>query len=66
MATNVRLIRDHLGWLSVAVGEQFALGARVSSITAVDGELSAVIVVPMKSLTLEEQSTVIPFRGRDG
>lgn len=66
MATNVRLIRDNLGTLSVAVGEQFALGARVSSITAIDGELSAVIVVPMKNLTIEEESTVVPFRPRDG
>lgn len=66
MATNIRLIRDHLGSLSIAVGEHFALGARVSSITAIDGELSAVIVVPMKSLTLEERSTVVPLKRRDG
>lgn len=66
MAANVRLIRDHLGSLSVAVGEQFALGATVSSITTINGELSAVIVVPMKGLMVEEQSTVVPFRTRDG
>lgn len=66
MASNVRLIRDHLGSLNVAVGEHYAQGATVSSITTIDGELSAVIIVPMKSLTVEEQSTVVPFRTRDG
>lgn len=65
MATNVRLIRDRLGTLNVAVGEHFAIDARVSSITGIDGEMSAVIIVPMKSLTIEEQSTVVPFKRRD-
>lgn len=60
--SNVRLIRDHLGILNVAVGDQYAQGARVSSITTLDGEMSAVIIVPMKSVTVEEQSTVVPFK----
>jgi hypothetical protein len=63
---NVRLIRNHLGELNVAVGEYFATGARVSNITALDGEMSAVIVVPLKDVTFEEQSTVVPFQRATG
>ncbi len=59
---NVRLIRDHLGALEVAVGEHFAQGARVSSITDINGDLSAIIVVSLKDVTLEERSTVVPFK----
>ncbi|CAN7599864.1 hypothetical protein [Bosea sp. LjRoot237] len=60
--TNVRLIRTCTGELNVAVGDQYAQGARVSSINMLDGELSDVIIVPMKSVVLEEQSTVVPFK----
>lgn len=59
---NVRLIREASGSLLLAVGDHYAVGARVSSIGDVGGELCALIIVPMKSLTIEEQSTVVPFK----
>jgi hypothetical protein len=62
---NVRLIRDNHGALHIAVGDHYAVGARVSSIATIEGDLSAVVIIPMKNITVEEQSTVVPFVRRD-
>ena len=61
MSMNVSVDRDHEGRLHLAVAGQYAAGARVTGFQQIGDELCAVVVVPMKALTLGEVSNVVPF-----
>lgn len=63
--SNCTIQRDHTGTLHLTVSGHFASGARVSSISEIGGELSAVVIIPLTQVVFEEQSTVVPFK-RDG
>lgn len=60
--SNVALVRDHTGTLHMAVSGHFASGVKVTSISTMpDGTLAAVMVVPIKDVTMREQDNVVPF-----
>lgn len=61
MPTNTSLVRDHEGIPHLAVAGHYATGARVVGITSNGEELVAVIHIPTKNLTFEEQSNVVRF-----
>ena len=63
---NVSIVRDHLGEMNLAVAGQYAIGARVVSVANNhEGVMVAVVHIPLKDCTFEEQSTVVPFKRRD-
>ncbi|MGX1786852.1 hypothetical protein ACWIGM_08955 [Bosea sp. NPDC055332] len=52
--------------MNLAVAGHYALGSRVIAITTNhQGEMVAVVHVPLKDVVFEEQSTVVPFKRRD-
>ena len=59
--TNIRMNRDHAGKLHLRVGAEYAVGAEVSSIVHQNGELVAVITIPMKHVVLGEVDNVVPL-----
>lgn len=59
--SNIKLERDHTGELHLKVGEQFAMGARVTSMIQVNDELTAVVFIPLKHAVMGEASNVVPF-----
>lgn len=60
MATE--LLRDHTGSLSLYSDGRPVAGARVTGIGASnDGDLQAIVVVPLKHAVLGEQRNVVPF-----
>ena len=59
---NVELIRNHLGQFDLAVAGRYAIGAQVTSISQYEGELAAIVVIPLKHCTVAEQSNVVPLR----
>lgn len=62
MSTNVSLIRDHNGIPHLAVAGHYATGARVVALSPNgEGELVAVIHIPTRHLTFEEQTNVVRF-----
>lgn len=63
---NCSLVRDNHGDMHLTVASNYALGARVVSIaTNHEGNMVAVVHIPLKDVVFEEQSTVIPFKRRD-
>lgn len=60
--SNVALIRDHTGKLHVTVSGHYAAGMVVKQIVSGDdGSMAAVVVVPLKDVTIAEQDNVVPF-----
>jgi hypothetical protein len=60
--SNVALIRDHKGTLHVTVSGYYAAGMVVKQVvTSEDGSMAAVVVVPLKDVTIAEQDNVVPF-----
>lgn len=59
--SNIELQRDHAGGLSLFVAGQYAVGTKVTGIQQIGEDLSAVVVIPLKALTVAEQRNVIPF-----
>lgn len=64
--SNIEINRDHTGKLHLSVAGQYASGANVSHMTAVEGELCAVVFVPLKVAKLGEVQNVIPFVAAEG
>lgn len=63
---NCALVRDNQGDMHLTVASHYALGARVIQVANNhQGEMVAVVHIPLKDCTFEEQSTVIPFKRRD-
>ena len=63
---NVSIIRDHEGDMHLTVANHYALGAKVIQIANNhQGEMVAVVHIPLKDVVFEEQDTVIPFKRRD-
>lgn len=62
MSTNIEVQRDHEGKLHLLVEGYPAAGARVSNFSLDGaGDLCAVVVIPLKFLTLGEIKNVVPF-----
>lgn len=59
--SNVRLNRDGSGKLQLRVGAEYAFGAEVSSIVHQNGELVAVVTIPLRHVVMGEVDNVIPF-----
>lgn len=60
--SNIALIRDHKGTLHVTVSGHYAAGMIVKQIVGgEDGSMAAVLVVPLKDVTIAEQDNVVPF-----
>lgn len=62
--SNISLRRDHLGKLHLRVGSEYALGSEVTSVVMNNGELSAVVLIPIKHVVMGELDNVIPLVGR--
>lgn len=63
---NVSIVRNHEGDMNLAVAGHYALGSRVIAVTNNhQGEMVAVVHIPLKDVVFEEQSTVVPFKRRD-
>lgn len=63
---NCALTRDHEGEMHLSVSGHYALGARVIQIANNhQGEMVAVVHVPLKDLVFKEQDSVVPFKRRD-
>lgn len=60
--SNVALIRDHTGKLHVTVSGHYAAGMVVKQVmTGEDGAMAAIVVVPLKDVTIAEQDNIVPF-----
>jgi hypothetical protein len=59
--SNMRINRDINGTLHLEVSGRYASGARVTGFSAIDGEMCAIVVVPLKHAVLGEIGNVIPF-----
>ena len=59
--SNVKINRDINGVLHLEVAGQYASGAKVTGFNHFDGEMCAVVIVPLKHASLGEVSNVIPF-----
>ncbi len=59
--TNIRLNRDHSGKLHLRVGAEYAFGAEVSSVVTMNGELTAIVAIPLKHLVIGEVDNVVPL-----
>ena len=62
---NIELQRGHDGSLNLFVAGHAAIGANVTGIQAFDGKLTAVVLIPLKNLTIVEQDNVVPFKPRE-
>jgi len=58
----IELIRDHEGKVAMHVNGAPALGAQVTGVNNINGELVAVVLVPLKHTRMGEQSNVVPIR----
>lgn len=56
------IIRTHTGTLELAVGSAYVEQARVINIASNGDEMVAVVHIPLKALTLEENDNVVPFK----
>jgi hypothetical protein len=63
--SNLEIKRDHNGTMHLHVAGVPALGATVTAITTVNGEMGAVVFVPLKLTLLGEIDRVIPSPIRD-
>lgn len=59
--SNIEIQRDHNGAMHMLVSGQFAVGSTVAGIQHVNGELTAVVWVPLKEATFGEVRNVVPF-----
>ena len=59
--SNIKLERDHTGALHLKVGDQFATGAEIRSVVQDNNELTAIVFIPLKHVSLGEVSNVLPF-----
>ena len=59
--SNMQLQRDHAGQLHLVVGNQFAVGSKVTGVNMIEGELVAIVLVPLNQVTVAEVTNVIPF-----
>lgn len=59
--SNIRLNRNHEGKLHLRVGGEYAIGADVTSIQQVNGELVAIVTIPLKHAIMGEVDNVVPF-----
>ena len=62
MTTNIELVRDHDGEISIRVAGVPAHGAKVANMQAIDGKLTAVVFVPLDCATFAETDNVVQFR----
>lgn len=63
---NCALVRDNNGDMHLTVAKHYALGARVVSVASNhEGNMVAVVHIPLKDVVFEEQDTVVPFKWRD-
>ena len=61
MTTNVEFRRDHKGALQMYVSGVPALGAKVTGVNMIEGELQAVLLMPLSAATIGEMNNVVPF-----
>jgi len=59
--SNIQLQRDSSGDLHLVVGNQFAVGSKVTGVNLIDGELRAIVLVPLRHATFAEVTNVLPF-----
>lgn len=59
--SNIELKRDHEGAMHLVVGGQFASGSQVAGVQMVNGEMTAIVWVPLKHVVLGEVTNVVPF-----
>jgi hypothetical protein len=65
--SNIELQRDHKGKLHLVVGNQFAVGAEVHSLQPDnDGNLVAIVRIPLKDVIVSEMKNVLPFARHAG
>lgn len=62
LTTNIEFVRDHEGKFDMRVSGVPAHGARVMSMSNVDGELIAVVYVPLRDATVAERDNVLRLR----
>lgn len=59
--TNIELNQNHEGKLHLRVGSEYAIGAEVTGIQNLAGELTAVVTIPLKHARLGQVGNVVPF-----
>lgn len=59
--SNIELRRDYEGKLQLRVAGHPASGAEVTSIVNNGGEMSAIVFIPLKHVTMGEIDNVVPF-----
>lgn len=59
--SNIKIQRDHTGSMHLVVGDQVAVGATVAGMQLVNGEMTAIVWIPLASATFGEVRNVIPF-----
>ena len=62
---NIELQRGQDGSLNLFVAGHAAIGAKVSGVSEFDGKLTAVVLIPLKNLTVVERDNVVPFKPRE-
>ncbi len=55
------IVRDHKGDLHLMVDGKHVHGASLTSIQTYDGELSAIVVIPLRFATVGEVDNIIAF-----
>lgn len=58
--SNIEIQRGKDG-MHLVVGGQFAMGAVVAGMQIVNGEMTAIVWVPIKDVTFKEVSNVVPL-----
>lgn len=59
--SNIEIQRDHTGTMHLIVGDQAAIGSTVAGMQIVNGEMTAIVWVPLSAAKFGEVKNVIPF-----